>query len=358
MRAVVKTEVLLLTLLVASCGGMKVGGAPVGDGGPDSSSNPTGSMPDGGPDSNPMHDGSGGSTPEDGPRPEPIPEGGSGGSTSEGGPRPEPTPEGGSGGSTPEGGPDSPDLPDGGSGGSAPEAGPDSPNPPDTGPIDPGTCVESPSTPNLQALFKFDESAGPVILNSGPPRNPDGGAGNGQIFGAARIPGRFGGALRFGPSGARAEVPMDFPIIFNGQITVKFWARPQRVDAGSQYHLVGNGFGGIATFRISLESGKIVFSVPDVTVWRNIVAATTALSVDRWTHVAVTYDSTRGHVYLDGKEDANSTAIYPLENQYNRLYIGAINTDVDMWEKEFPGDIDELAILSIAQGPADICKGP
>jgi hypothetical protein len=342
MRAFVKTEVLLVALVVASCGGMKVGGAPVGDGGTDSSTNPAGWMPDGGSGgSNPMEGGSGGSHPEGGPD-ETSPDTGTGGS----------------GGSTPDGGSPPGMTHDASDGDSTPDDGPDSRNP-DSGSIDPGTCVESPSTPNIQALFKFDESAGPEIVNSVPRKFPDGGAtANGQIFGAARIPGRSGGALRFGPSGARAEIPMDVPIILNGQITVKFWVRPQRVDAGSQYHLVGNGHYGIATFRISLESGKVVLSVPDSTVWRNIVTATTALSVDRWTHVAVTYDSTRGYVYLDGQEDASSMAIYPLENQYNRLYIGAIDTANFMWEKEFPGDIDDLAILSVAQGPADICKGP
>ena len=132
------------------------------------------------------------------------------------------------------------------------------------------------------------------------------------------------------------------------------------VPQSSIYHIVGNGYYGETSFRLQINSsGQIEFLLSDNITWHTIVTSNQALTQDTWCYIVVTYDETTGRIYINGVEDSNFNISFHLLTNYNTIYIGAIDNDVNAqlpYQNQFVGIIDELRISKDLWTPQQILE--
>lgn len=170
------------------------------------------------------------------------------------------------------------------------------------------------------------------------------------IYLASRVEGVFGNALSFDRPSARVEL---FPLgrFPTGQISVELWIRPHSLASGATAHLIGDGGGGVESFRVQLRGNKVVLLLAsgDGSVAQAIVTSKSALEVGRWQLVTVTFDGSTARVYLDGAEDVAESVLSPVPMSANTLYVGALLVPSEQsFTNQFDGAIDELKVWNEA----------
>jgi hypothetical protein len=115
--------------------------------------------------------------------------------------------------------------------------------------------------------------------------------------------------------------------------------------------LIGDGGGGIESFRVELRGSKVVLVLAsnDGSPPEPIVTSNSSLAVGRWQLVTVTYDGSTARVYLDGVEDAAKPVMFPLLVSANTLMVGALRAiNSGTYTNQFDGAIDEVKIWNRA----------
>ncbi len=209
---------------------------------------------------------------------------------------------------------------------------------------------------SLAGYWAFDEGAG---LEAGD------GSGNGNEAaienGAQWTEGRFGGALSFDGVDDRVVAADDDSLPSSGPFTVEVWINP----GSSQESCDGDdgNRGVVAKCDQEAESSNrcswqlrygsdddcrlgFMFKVgSDDFRW---VSVGQELTPGQWYHVAVTYDGTMAHCYLDG-EERDSTEVPSVLPSDSRLFIGAGG-----YGTYFHGLIDEVRIQKRALSAEEI----
>jgi hypothetical protein len=189
------------------------------------------------------------------------------------------------------------------------------------------------------ASYSFDEASGSYATEART-------GAQAPIYLAARVPGPSGNALGFGASSARAEL---FPVgsFARGGISVELWVRPHSLAPDKIAHLIGDGGGGMESFRVQLRGGKVVLvlATDDGSPPEPVVTSNRSLELERWQLVTVTYDGTTARVYLDGVEDVAKPVMFPVQVSANTLLVGALRLASDgRITDQFDGAIDEIKI--------------
>lgn len=145
----------------------------------------------------------------------------------------------------------------------------------------PAVC--DPADPTLVACYAFD----------GDTRDRSSHALDATASNVAFVPGRLGQAMQFSANSA-ADVA-DSPLLDVHAVTMEAWVKPAAlpgngnragvIDVNGQYGMFIHAGG---TLACSFSSGVALPDTPAL------------LAVDRWSHVACTYDGSTGIIYVDG----------------------------------------------------------
>ena len=167
----------------------------------------------------------------------------------------------------------------------------------------------------------------------------------GTLFnGTARVPGRFGSALRFDGVNDYVNVADANNLDLTPSFSMSLWMNPSR--------LLGPGSGRKDVLKKYLaywllinypaNDGRISFVLND---GQPFVKSTTATwETNQWYHIAATYDGTTLKLYVNGAlEGSTATTALPNKNTFPLQFGG--NTDQRLW---FPGALDDIRFYGCA----------
>lgn len=112
-------------------------------------------------------------------------------------------------------------------------------------------------------------------------------------------------------------------------------------------HLVGDGGGGIESFRVQLRGDKVLLLLAGAqgSVAQPVVTSTSSVEVGHWQLVTVTFDGSTARVYLNGTKDTEVPVLTPIPLSANTLYVGALPIPATVaYKEQFDGAIDEIKI--------------
>lgn len=199
---------------------------------------------------------------------------------------------------------------------------------------------------DLIATYDFNEADGMIL-------NDSVGGYNGNINNATRIEGYEGNALKFDGSGQGVEVPYNLALTPQ-KITVAFWMRTGENTALTDWNSILNGAGGTgysSGWRILDDQNSLNLQVnfgPDVPV--SIANTSTKLVVNKWVHVAFTYDGNNIKLYQDGVEIATKAETGSI----NWLPSDSMQLAFNANGKSFNGALDNLKIYGRALSASEV----
>ena len=165
---------------------------------------------------------------------------------------------------------------------------------------------------------------------------------------------KVGQAFSFDGAGDLVEVAANsnLDISDNSPFSIDAWIKiasfsetyMQIVDRGNAYSGPGYSFG--------LENEYVIFQYG---VIEGHTTGSTPLSLDRWYHIAVTFDGVQGNIFVDGQLDGTKVvAATSTNNVASALNIGGRNGPGEPNRWYFSGLIDEVEIFNRALSAAEI----
>jgi hypothetical protein len=208
------------------------------------------------------------------------------------------------------------------------------------------TLTVSPAAPagaGLVAAYGMDENGGSTVADKS-------GFGNtGQISGATWTPaGKYGAGLAFNGSSSMVVVGASSSLAASAAITLEAWAYPTATQSGwrtlvqkevDAYFLHAGSTGSLQPAGGGTFGGSVSFN-----------NAPAALSLNAWSHVAMTYDGATLRLYVNGTQVASKPQTGAIETNGNALRIGG---NVPYGEF-FQGVIDEVRVYNRALSAAEI----
>ena len=212
-----------------------------------------------------------------------------------------------------------------------------------SGIADATTPATPPTPPGLVGAWAFGEGAGTTTADAS-------GNGNvGTITGATwSTQGRHGNALSFNGSNSVVQVASSTSLNPGPAMTLSGWVRPTGSQSGwrtivqrqtDAYFLASSS----DSPRRPAGGGTLGGSI-------QYVGGPTAMTVNVWTHVAVTYDGANLRLYVNGAQVATRAAGGAVQTTTNPLWIGGNQP----YGEYFNGLIDEVRVYNRALTPADI----
>lgn len=136
------------------------------------------------------------------------------------------------------------------------------------------------------------------------------------------------------------SVPNSSSLNITGSFSVEVWVNPSTISSSKGIIAKGGALGTSLIYGLRLTGGRIVFLTNGAQ--RLISRTSTALTNNKWTHIAATYNSSSDvfKIYLNGGLDTTSTidAVTPVSNT-DSLYIGISGNSTP-----YSGQMDELRI--------------
>ena len=196
----------------------------------------------------------------------------------------------------------------------------------------------------LSINYNFDESSGATAINSVSD------AWHGTIFGADRVPGSSGNALRFGDPEDYLEIEivpnpgMSPPVsLENNTIAIDADVYFDNLDINETYHFFGSHSTGMGCFRILVRDGNFLLQIYNygtgTSFWLDVVESNFPFQINTWYEISIFYNGDEAVISIDGIENARVSYIASLKDIYNNLYIGGIGQSSP---QSFPGTIDQF----------------
>jgi hypothetical protein len=206
------------------------------------------------------------------------------------------------------------------------------------------TGATSPTPPGLVGAWGFGEGTGSTAADA------SGNGNTGTITSAAwSTQGRYGNALSFNGTSSIVRVASSASLNVGGAMTLSGWIRPTASQAGWRtllarqadvYFLMAGSDAG--TLRPA-GGGTMGTSV-------NYVTGPTALAVNAWTHVAVTYDGAMLRMFINGTQVSARANGGVIPATTNPLWIGGNQP----YGEYFQGLIDDVRVYNRALTALDI----
>jgi beta-lactam-binding protein with PASTA domain len=224
-----------------------------------------------------------------------------------------------------------------------------------------GPVVTPPPANGLVLALGFDEASGTTALDS------SASAKNGTITQAVRVPGKFGGALKF--DGVNdwvtvTDTTTNGPLDLAGGMTLEAWVNPSQMSGWNTvlYKERGTAGAGLLCYALYAHDGAPEASGtpgPAGYMRLNPVASTTdsgvrgatAIPLNTWTHLAMTYDGTNQRFYVSGVLVKTVSRPGTIVQSNGALRIGGNNSS---FYEFFTGLIDEVRVYNRALSAAEI----
>jgi glucose/arabinose dehydrogenase/PKD repeat protein len=202
------------------------------------------------------------------------------------------------------------------------------------------------TTAGLAGAWGFDETSGTAAVDAS-------GNGNaGTINGATRTTsGKFGSALSFDGANDIVSVPDSNSLDLTTGATISAWVNPSAL-AGAWRTAVFKQQAGQLTYGMyagtdtQRPSGNLYPSGGG----EQIVSGPSALPLNTWSHMAMTWDGNTQRLYINGSEVANRVVGGTLVNGAGPLQFGGNG----IWPEWFAGRLDEVRVYSRALSAADV----
>ncbi len=196
----------------------------------------------------------------------------------------------------------------------------------------------------LVAAYSFNEGTGVTV-------NDASGNGNtGSITGATwTMNGRFGKALVFNGTNSRVFVNASSSLNFTAGMSLEAWVFPTAAQTGNRTIIYREQ--DVAYLRAS-QAARARVPAGGGTIGGTVLQTTgsTALALNTWQFLTVTYDGTILRLYVNGTQVASGTATGALATSLNPLWIGGNNP----FGEYFQGRIDEVRVYNRALSAAEI----
>jgi hypothetical protein len=203
------------------------------------------------------------------------------------------------------------------------------------------TTQVAPPVTGLVAAYAFNEGSGTTVTDASGTSNAGTTAST-----TWTTSGKNGGALVFNGSSSKVTIPDSPSLRLTTAVTLEAWVYPATNSSAwrdvvykgdDNYYLEGTsenggtpGAGG--TFRSSPIYG------------------TTALPVNTWSHIAMTYDKANVRLYVNGTQVASGPATANIATSSNPLQIGGDN----IYGQYFNGRVDDVRVYNRALSAAEI----
>jgi hypothetical protein len=204
-------------------------------------------------------------------------------------------------------------------------------------------------TAGLVAAYAFSEGTGVTVVDA-TTNNNLGNVTNGTWNTTG---GRFGGALSFNGTSTRMSVPNSTSLNLTSGMTLMAWVRPtsstqtgnrtiMRRETNGYWLYAGRTNGILDNNTLQPGGGVVIGSTQSVDT-------NTALAVNTWTHVALTYEGGAVRLYVNGTQVDTDTANGSISSGTSQLWIGGNNNG-----EYFQGLIDEVRIYNRGLTQAEI----
>ena len=202
-----------------------------------------------------------------------------------------------------------------------------------------------PPNPGLVGAWGFDEASGNALDSSG--------LGNvGTLSGATRTTGRYGGGLQFDGVNDWVTVADANSLDLTTAMTLEGWVRPAALGTVWRTVVIKEQPGQLVyalyagTDTASRPSGH-VFTTSD----RGMLGPS-ALPLNTWSHLAMTWDGLVMRMYVNGTQVSTSALTGTARTSTSPLRIGG-NA---VWPEWFNGVIDEVRVYNRALSAAEVAS--
>lgn len=170
---------------------------------------------------------------------------------------------------------------------------------------------------------------------------------------AIAVPGISGQAAQFG-NGSATELLLDGTNTRFDQITAELWFKPDPVFATDRQRLIRHRTHGYHIDwlpNLSAVSANVALETPNGDEWANIELVAVGVDPDVWHHVALTVDTTKISLWVDGNErdtfEFSATNAVGVHYTNDLLTIGNDYPDTSS-VREFSGLLDEVVLYDRA----------
>ena len=200
------------------------------------------------------------------------------------------------------------------------------------------------ATPGLVAAYAFSEGVGASTADA------SGAGNNATVSGASWTgSGRYGSALGFDGVNDWVTVADHASLDLTTGLTLSAWVRPTSTSGSRLVMFKENG----ATFAYALYSssgGRPMATIVTAGTQKKATASS-ALPVNTWTHLAMTYSGTRLLLFVNGVRSASKSTTGAMPNSTGPLRIGGTAVSPSQW---FAGTLDELRVYNRALSETEI----
>ena len=208
------------------------------------------------------------------------------------------------------------------------------------------TIAVASASSGLQAAYSFEEGSGTTVGDVSGKGNV--GTASGATWTSA---GRYGKAIALG-SGGMVTVNDSATLDLTAGMTLELWVYPTNLSV-SWATLIMKPNGPPSDFvQCYLLNGTTPAQVPSafVSPATSSLFAPSALPLNTWSHIALTYDGTKMCYFLNGALGSSNLVSGAITVSTEALTIGGNAYSSQSW----PGRIDEVRIYNRALSPAEI----